>query len=550
MASVTFNRETFEKEIGKIDEKMENKIALFGTPVESVTNKEIQIEIFPNRPDLLSYQGFKRAFLGFIGKEKGMKEYRLRTPEKNYVVNVDSSVRDVRPFTTCAIIRGMKLDDGKIKEIIDIQEKLHTTIGRKRKKLAIGIYPLEKISLPITYKALKPEEIKFVPIDSDKEMSASEILKKHSTGKEYAHLLKGMEKFPVFIDADNKILSMPPIINSRDVGKVTSETRDVFVECSGFDVISLRKCINLLVSTLSDMGGDIYQMEIKTKLKKEVSPDFSPEVMKISKDYANKILGLNLTEKQISENLEKMGFNAKNLSSVEVPCWRTDVLHEIDFIEDIAIAYGYENFTPEIPEISTIGQESSVESVKRKISEILLGLNMLEVSNYHLTNEENQFKNLGIPKKDFVELESSKTDYNILRKDLSHYILKNLSENIDSEYPQRIFEIGRVFNLDRDDKIVESESLGFAISPGNFTEVRQVLEYLFEMLDLEIKISEPDRENFPKYFIDGRTAKISFDGKQIGFIGEIHPRILRNLKIKMPVALCEISLEEVFGKLK
>src|SRR3990167_6740585 len=220
MAIIAFSKKQFEKDIGKIDEKMQNKIALFGTPVENVTSDEIQIEVFPNRPDMLSYQGFKRGFLAYLGKKTGLKNYKLNSPEKDYIVKVDSSVSKIRPYTVCAVVKELKFDNEKIKEIIEIQEKIHFTLGRKRKKLAIGIYPLEKIKFPITYKALKPAEIRFVPLESEKEMNGLEILKNHPTGKEYAHLLKGMEKFPVFIDAKNKILSMPPIINSAETGRI------------------------------------------------------------------------------------------------------------------------------------------------------------------------------------------------------------------------------------------------------------------------------------------------------------------------------------------
>src|SRR3989344_97340 len=153
MAIVNFNKKLFEQEIGKLDETMQNKIAMFGTPVESVSGEEIQIEVFPNRPDLLSYSGFRRSFLAFLEKSVGLKEYKVNKPEKDYRVIIDSSVKDVRPYTACAIVRGLSLDDEKIKELIEIQEKLHITIGRKRKKMAIGIYPLEKIKLPITFKA-------------------------------------------------------------------------------------------------------------------------------------------------------------------------------------------------------------------------------------------------------------------------------------------------------------------------------------------------------------------------------------------------------------
>ncbi len=585
MALVTFNRQTFEKEIGKLDEKMQEKISMFGTPLESFNENELIIEIFPNRPDLLSYHGYKRSFLSFLGKTMGLKEYKINKPEKDYLIEIDKQVKNIRPYTACAIVKGLELNNERIKEIIELQEKLHITVGRKRKKLAIGIYPLEKIKLPIHYTALEPDKIRFIPLESEKEMSGLEILQKHPAGKEYSNLLAGKAKFPIFIDAEKNILSMPPIINSKLTGKITEETKDVFVECSGFDFEALKSCLNIIVASLADIGGNIYQMELKYN-KKEITPDFSNEKMKISLENTNKLLGIELSEKKLKECAEKMGYNY-NKGYVEISPWRMDILHEVDIIEDIAIAYGYESFEPEIPFIPTIGEEDYKEKIKRKISEILTGLNILEVSNYHLTTKKDQFEKIGInekQKKEFIEVKDSKTDYRILRKDLTHYALKILSENVDAEYPHRIFEIGKVFEAN--DEIVEKEKLSVAFSPGNFTETRQVLEYLFKMLSLKVELKEP--KNYPNYFIDGRIAEIflidnekrgtnpilklppgiSTIGEQIqetimninkrvglyqektkslGFIGEIHPKILRNWKIKMPVALFEISLEEVLS---
>lgn len=538
MAILNINKKEFEKDIGKFDEKMQEKIALFGTPIESLTEEQIQLEIFPNRPDLLSYQNYKRSFLAFLNKKVGMKNYQIKKPEKNFQVIIDPSVKNIRPFTACAIIKNLNLTEERIKEIIDMQEKLHFTIGRKRKKIAIGIYPFDKIKFPITFKALEPEKIKFIPLEFEREMSGLEILQKHPTGKEYSHLLAGKIKFPIFVDSTGNILSMPPIINSQLTGKVTEKTKDIFVECSGFDFDILKKCLNILISTFGEMGGSIYQVELKYP-KKELTPNFTIEKMKINLDKVNKLLGLNLTEKQIKNLLNQMEFEYSS-NKVSIPPWRMDILHEVDLVEDIAISYGYDKFIPEIPEVSTIGVENQKEVIKRKISEILVGLNFLEISNYHLTTKENQFIKMNIPEKPIL-LENSKTEFNILRENLSHYSLKILSENVDVEYPQKIFEIGTVF---KDcNEITENENLCLSIVPGNFTELKQVIEYLSKMLNIEFKYLES--EKIPSYFIDGRTSSIIFQNKSIGFMGEIHPKILKNWKIKMPVVLAEIDIEEI-----
>jgi len=552
MTILTLDKKKLEKEIGKVDDKMQNKISMFGTPIENVTETEVSIEVFPNRPDLLSFQGFARAFLSYLGK-KNPPEYKTEKPEKDFKVIIDKSVKKVRPYTACAIVKNLKFDDEKIEEIIDIQEKLHASYGRNRKKLAIGIYPLEQIKLPIKYYAKKPEEIKFQPLEFPKEITGRQILSQHPTGREYGDLLKDAEVFPIFEDANGEILSMPPIINSEKTGKIKEDTTDVFIECSGFNKEYLRKTINMIVTALADMGGKIYEMEIEDGKDKYSSPDLSSEKLEFSVDYINKTLGLELTEKQISGNLEKMGIeyqNEKGKLIALIPSYRTDILHEIDLAEEVAIAYGYENFKPEIPKISTIGEENPAAILKRKITETLTGLNLLEISTYHLSTKEKQFKDIGIKEflSNIIEVEESKTENNILRMSLLANSIQVLSENSDASYPQKIFEIGKVFSQDSkyknsETQISEEERLCISLchEKANFTEIKQVLDYLMRMLGIEYEIKETQHPSF----IEGRTGEIIVNKKPIGILGEILPCILKNNRIKMPVASMEINIKNL-----
>jgi len=267
MTILTLNKKELEKKVGKIDSKMEELITMMGTPIEEIKEAEISIEVFPNRPDLLSLQNFARALNQYIGKEK-VADFKINKPEKDFVVTIDKSVKKIRPYTVCAIVKNLNFDDEKIKEIVDIQEKLHNSIGRNRKKVAIGVYPLEKIKLPIKFIAKKPEEIKFVPLDSPKEMNGRQILRNHPTGRDYAHLLKNAEVFPIFVDSNNKILSMPPIINSEETGRITKNTKEIFIECSGHNLFYLKKCLNILISALYYMGGKSILWKLRI-LKKE-----------------------------------------------------------------------------------------------------------------------------------------------------------------------------------------------------------------------------------------------------------------------------------------
>lgn len=535
MAKINFSRKEFEKHINLTPE-MEEKISLFGTHFESADQENIVLEIMPNRPDLYSLQGFLRSFLPFIGKTKN-KKYKLHKPQKNFQVIVDSSVKNIRPHTACAIVKNLKFDNEKIKEIIDIQEKIHNTLGRNRKKIAIGIYPLEKITLPIKFLALPPKDIKFIPLEMDRELNGLQILQQHPTGREYAHLLEGRDKFPIFMDAKKKILSMPPIINSHETGKITENTKDIFIECSGFDLEILKKTLNILVTLLADMHGEVYQMKVSNYL----TPDLTPEKIKIDINQINKLLGLNLKEAEVKKLLEKMSYEYKN-KIVFVPAYRADIIHQVDLTEDIAIAYGIENFEPELPEISTTGEIAKKETLKTKISDILTGLGLLETSSYHLLTKED-LKN----QESCIEVENSKSDYKFLRPNLLLSTLKILSENTNSEYPQRIFELGTSFIQDKEQTtgIKESDKLVITLTPSNFTEAKQILEYLAKMLNLEFKIEDAQDSRF----IEGRIGIILFQGENIGVIGEIHPATLKSYHLKLPLSVLEIDLEEIFKNL-
>ncbi|MBU2577087.1 MAG: phenylalanine--tRNA ligase subunit beta [Nanoarchaeota archaeon] len=548
MTILTVNKKELEKKVGKITPGLEDKITEMGTPIEEVTDNELSVEVFPNRPDLLSLGNFARAVNQFNGKGK-IASFKINKPEKDYTVTVEKSVKVIRPHTVCAIVKGLKFDDEKIKEIVDIQEKLHNSIGRKRKKIAIGVYPLDKIVLPIRFIAKKPEEIKFLPLEAQKEMTGSQILRGHPAGREYAHLLEGAEVFPIFVDANDEVLSMPPIINSEKTGRINEKTREIFIECSGHNLVYLKKCLNIIVASLAEMGGKIYSMNIKdNKSGNFISPDMSVEELEFDIKDIEKTLGIKLIEKDVKNYLARMGIgyeNRKEKSVALIPAYRTDILHWIDLTEEIAIAYGYENFEPEIPEISTIAYEDPVGKTKQIIGNILAGLGLLETSSFHLTTRRN-IKRMHFDYNDFIEVEDSKTERDVLRMDMLTNLLQILSENSDAGYPQKIFEMGRVFSRDdsEDTGVKETERLAVVMVDEvmNFTDLKQVVDYLFKMLGVEYSIENVENSNY----IIGRCGKMIVEGKEVGFIGEVAPRVLKNWKIKMPTVAVEIDLDWLF----
>jgi len=398
-----------------------------------------------------------------------------------------------------------------------------------------------------------------VPLESSREMTGRQILRGHPAGREYGDLLKGADVFPVFVDANDEVLSMPPIINSEKTGRIDENTKEIFIECSGHNLVYLKKCLNIIVAAVSEIGGKVYGMDVRdSKDGSFVSPDMSADEMEFRIEDIEKTLGIELSEKSVRGYFRRMGIgfeNRKGKLVALVPAYRMDILHWIDLAEEVAIAYGYDKFEPEIPDISTIAEENPVDKLKRTIGNVLAGLGLLECSSFHLTTKKN-VKKMHYDFNDFVEVEDSKTGRDVLRTDLLTGLLQIVSENSDAAYPQRTFELGRVFRKseveggglrveDSETGVIEEERLAVALADESvsFTDMKQVLDYLFKMFGIGYSIEDVEDSNY----IIGRCGKIIVDGVEIGRIGEVAPRVLKNWKIRVPVVGAELKLSEVIG---
>lgn len=518
------------------DDRLKNRISMLGTDLEKVNTDEIEVEVFPNRPDMLSTEGFARALSSFMGIKKGLRKYKVNN--SRYLVKVNKNVSKVRGQVGCAIIKNIKLDEGAIISLMQVQEKLHISHGRNRKKMSIGVYDLDKIKFPLTYTTKLPT-FQFTPLETQREYSLKDILIKHVKGKEYAHLLDGFKEYPIWIDSNEQVLSMPPVINSEQT-KVDENTKNLFVDVTGTDKWAVEKALNILVTSLADRGGKIYSV----KLNGKKSPRLDVEELKFDIVRINKILGLELSKAEIKLFLSKMGYGFEK-GKVIVPCYRTDVLGQADLAEDVAIAYGYENFKAKIPNISTIAQENKFEQFKNKVAEILIGFGLIETNTYNLTSREIQEKQMRMSgeKLSLLEIENAlNEEYDVMRAWMIPSLLEVFKNNKQYEYPQKIFEIGEVFTP----KQISRVAVILADKFTNYTKIKQILEYLLCSFGVNYEIKETNH----KSFISGRVGRVYVNGTAIAYLGEIHPQVLNNFSIDVPSSAFELNLTELFRILK
>ena len=310
--------------------------------------------------------------------------------------------------------------------------------------------------------------------------------------------------------------------------------------------------INVTVA-LADRGGEIYSAKIHYPymgLADDVTPNLNVDTISLNVSYIQKVIGLKLNTSEIISLLEKARYGIAERSEteivVQVPCYRVDVLHPIDIVEDIAIAYDYNRIPDEWPRLATVGKLSDETSFRDYIREIMVGLGFQEVLTYIMSNPETLFAKMNLKPSKVVELANPKIiSMTCLRNWLLPSLLELLSHNVHVDYPQKIFEVGYcvIHDESQENKTRDVEKLACVNihSNANFTEAKAQLDALFSNLGAKYELEETEHRSF----IDGRVGKIMIKGHEAGIIGEIHPQVLQNWGLENPASAFEISIDKL-----
>lgn len=533
--------------IGKhvpLDRLMDEDILFAKGEVDALDGDTLKIDVKDtNRPDLWSAEGVAREIAGRNGRP-GLPEYSVG--KSGISVIVDRKLKNIRPYTVCAVVRGLNITPDVLSQMIQLQEKVSLTFGRNRKEVAIGVYDLHKIKPPIRFTSVRPDGIKFIPLESGREMTPAEILEHHPKGKEFSHLLKGLKEYPIFIDSAGQVLSMPPIINSDWTGKVTSATRDIFIECSGFELRFLIPALNVIVSALADRGGKIESVRVKFPDKTLETPDLRPKKFSADASYISRRFGVKLSPAGICRLLEQARCRASSRGKrIEVlyPAYRQDIMHQADIAEDVMISYGYNKAVPEPLGMVTSGSEAPLEVFSRTASDVMAGLGFQEILSYIFTNKSTLFSRMNMPESPVVEVENPvSANWCMFRNWLLPDVMEFLSRNKHVDYPQSAFEIGDVVIPDsgaetraRDSRRIAAAMAG---TGTGYESIRSVLDAFLSNIGVKHSV----KPSVHPSLIPGRTGMVMAGGKQIGIIGEVHPQVLENWGLEVPAAAFELDL--------
>ncbi len=539
MPVVELSYTRLQKLIGKVSKKqISDSLPFLGLDIESENKDLIRIEYSPNRPDYSTDFGIALGLQGLLGIKTGAIKLNVKKSKK-YKISVKSEVSKIRPFVTGIVATNGKIDDKIIKQFMTMQEDLHFGIGRKRKKSSIGIHDLDTISFPLVYTTTN-RDYKFIPLNSKKELSISEILKNTDVGKDYGSILGNSPKVPLILDANQQTVSFPPIINAA-VTTVTTKTKNLFVEVTGINKVDVEDMLSVVATILQSAGFTLESVQISGA--KNSFPKFEQKKISVNSSLINQTLGLNLNTSKIVSSLKKSRIDAstkgKNIICI-IPAYRFDIFGPMDLVEEVALGYGIQNLEPTLSPSQTLGQKHPISINLQLISSIMTGLGYMEALNSSLTSKRILYDNTKRDSSKILSvLDSKSLEHTILRDSLLPGLIDTLAKNIHESYPQKLFEVGTIFN--KTSSVTEETHLCATSShkDANFSEMKSVLQSVIQLIFG--KTCETKTTTHPT-FEKGHVANITVDEKIIGIIGEISKSTKDNFKLRESIVSFEIKL--------
>jgi phenylalanyl-tRNA synthetase beta chain len=569
----------------KSDDDLRSDLFDLGLEFEGWTDDdEMQLEFAPDRLDRLSVEGIARSLRYHYGDDRGV--YRPKTNDPEWTIEVDPSVPDERPYVTGAVVRGLDMDADALQSLIQVQEKLHATMGRGRAKGAIGVHDLTMLKgrearsasvgpsgderrdqqpgtggeKSIRYVGVEPEGDRFVPLDSDAEMTPADVLTDHPIGDTYGPLVEGLDRYPAIYDSIG-LFSFPPVINGTRT-EVSTDSRDLFIEMTGTDQWTVDHMLNIVCYALDARGGRVERVEVvyDEDASGEYAgqtldrPDLSVDRKTVAHDRIESILGVDMTPEEVVDCAERAGLDAGEADGeayeVAVPPYRVDLLHPLDVIDDIGRAYGFNDLEPRYPDVSTVGGRHERSRLEDAARDALVGLGFEDLLNFHMINEAENFARMGLERDDdavgaadpVTIREPYSEDYTMLRTWALPSLMMVLERNTHRAYPQDLAEIGLAASVDDSENtgVAEHRTVAavLARTDASYEDAKARLQALAGAFGKPLETPPTDHPSF----ISGRAAEVVLDGEAVGVVGEIHPGVLVEHDLELPVVAFEFRL--------
>jgi phenylalanyl-tRNA synthetase beta chain len=223
----------------------------------------------------------------------------------------------------------------------------------------------------------------------------------------------------------------------------------------------------------------------------------------------------------------------------------------VDLIDDVGRAYGFNTLVPRYPDVSTVGGRHERTRLEDAARDALVGLGFEDLLNFHLIGEAENFDRMRIdPGHDVVGAGTPATigepyseEYAIVRTWALPSLLMVLENNTHRSYPQDLAEIGLAAEVDETTEtgVAERRTVAavLARADASYEDAKGRLRAIARNFGVELQTPPTEHPTF----IDGRAASVVIDGEPVGVIGEVHPAVLVEHDLELPVAAFEFRLD-------
>ncbi|KEG11886.1 putative target of rapamycin kinase (TOR) kinase 3 [Trypanosoma grayi] len=588
---VTSEREMFRREQG---------VTASATKVKELSDEVIyKIDTPANRYDLQCTEGMAAALKVFLGLMPVPCFGLLHRANPLYKMTVQKSVRDVRAYVVCAVLKNIRFNERSYRSFIDFQEKLHSGLARRRTLASVGTHDLDKINHnEFIYTLLPKENIRFVPLNQKGRMldcsgdGLAEFYKEDRNISKHIPLISNLAHYPVVMDGKSRnILSLPPIINS-DLSCISQETKNIFIECTAPDHYKASVLVNQIVCAFSSYCEEPFTVEAVQVDYEEAAPDgttsevtpiLDPAVVSVRVPKVERLIGIKLdSPQQCGKLLERMLHRVQKVENdvvtVEVPPTRPDVLGPTDLMEDVAIAYGYDNI--KYVECTTRGDvtQQPVSKLGHLLRIEMANAGYTELLTFSLCSRDDAFTRLNREDNDTaVHIANPQTmEFQVCRPSLMPGILKTLHANKSHPLPLRFFECADVVLIDNETNFPPAvtpaseyprcgarnqrhvAALHCCSESSGFEDIHGLVEFVMVKLGVRRKGDESAEAdgNEDTYtlekgvdgaFFPGRCMDIFLQRKgqkiRLGSFGVVHPNTLKAYDIPFPCSFMEMNIQ-------
>lgn len=545
-----------------------------------------ELKVTPNRADCLSHFGLAREVACLFGKElkKPKSDFKESSKSTKSEIGLDVKASDLCPRYTGRVIKGVKVQDSPtwlkqrlesvgmntINNIVDITNYVMMELGQPLHAFDAAHIGGKKI---IVDRAVKGE--KFITLDgTEKTLTGDELTIRDTT-------------HPVCLAG---------VVGGKNSG-VSEATVDLFLEAAYFLPMSARKTSRTHgIDTDSgyrfsrgvDPDGAHRGLDRATALILEVAGgeaygdahDFYPSPVKkvpviTSVQTVSDRMGYQAEEAKFVDFMNRLGCEVKKEGdkfSVLPPTFRFDLEQEMDLVEEYARLHGYEHIPEALPAFASVpSSHDRVFTLNRTTSDTFRSQGFLQAVNFAFAGSKAEKAFLGpysalnaaglnSTEKEIRILNPLSEDMDVMRSTLSFGLFKNLNTNFHAGNMQgRLFEIGSTF-FAQEEGYGEGTRAGLAMW-GRSTnlwnksldypvvyDLKAAVEALLKVLNIGSYtwVTPANKAEVPAFLHLGQYVQLLVEGKKVGFIGTIHPVILEDNKIRVPAALAELDLDQLY----